>query len=42
MSKREWKLYIEDILESIELIEKYINDIRYEEFINNKKQLMQL
>jgi len=32
MSKREWKLFVEDILESIELIESYINNMELGEF----------
>lgn len=32
MSKREWRLFIEDILESIEKIETYIRDMDFENF----------
>jgi len=37
MSKREWKLFVEDVLESIELIEKYIKGMKNEDFINDRK-----
>lgn len=37
MSKRDLSLYIDDILESIEAIQEYINDIDYEEFLNDRK-----
>lgn len=37
MSKREWKLFVEDILESIELIEKYVQDIEFDTFKKDRK-----
>ena len=37
MSKRDWKLFVEDILESIELIESYITDMNFEEFKNESQ-----
>lgn len=37
MSKRSWKLFIIDILESIEKIENYIAGLSYEEFLNDTK-----
>lgn len=37
MSKRGIKLYIEDILESIDAIEEFTKDIGYEEFCNDRK-----
>lgn len=37
MSKRNWILFVMDILESIEKIEKYISNISYEEFISDEK-----
>lgn len=37
MSKREWKLFIEDILESIDLIEKYTDNMNFEDFKNDRK-----
>jgi len=39
MSKRDWKLFVEDILESIELIESYITDMNFEEFKNDRKTI---
>lgn len=39
MSKREWKLFIKDILESIELIEKYIENMKFDEFIKDRKTI---
>ena len=29
MSRREWKLFVEDIIESTELIEQYIEDLEF-------------
>ena len=37
MSKREWKLFVEDILESIELIEDYVKGMDFDEFKNDRK-----
>jgi len=37
MSKRDWKLFINDILECIEKIENYLSGISYEEFIKDEK-----
>lgn len=37
MSKREWKLFVEDVLESIGLIEKYIEGMKNEDFVNDRK-----
>ena len=37
MSKRDQKLYIEDILESIDAINMYLEDVNYEKFINDYK-----
>ena len=36
MLKREFLLYLEDILESIEKIERYIKNLTYKEFTNNE------
>jgi len=36
---REWKLFIEDILESIELIERYIEDMDFDDFKNDRKTI---
>jgi len=35
MAKRSDKLYLKDIFDSIERIEKYIDNLNYEEFSNN-------
>lgn len=35
MKRRDCKMYIEDILSAINRIEKYINGLEYEEFIQN-------
>ncbi len=37
MSKRNWKLFLMDILESIEKIESYISGLSFEEFIKDEK-----
>jgi len=37
MSKRNWKLFLEDILESIELIENYVTNINFEDFKKDRK-----
>jgi len=37
MSKRDWKLFIMDILECIEKIEYYISGISYRKFIKDSK-----
>ena len=37
MSKRNWELFIFDIIESIEKIEKYIKNLSYEKFISDEK-----
>jgi len=37
MSRRNWRLFIVDILESIEKIENYIMGLSYEEFLNDAK-----
>lgn len=37
MSKREWHLFVEDILESIELIEDYVKGIDFDEFKKDRK-----
>ncbi|MBU2495045.1 MAG: DUF86 domain-containing protein [Candidatus Omnitrophota bacterium] len=39
MSKREWKLFLEDILESIGLIEEYIDNMPFEDFSNDRKTI---
>ncbi len=39
MSKREWRLYIEDILESIDLIENYIESMKLTDFKQDRKTI---
>lgn len=39
MSKREWKLFVEDILESIELVESYVTNMDFENFKNDRKTI---
>mgnify|MGYP001430071181 CR=1 FL=1 len=39
MSKRDWKLFLEDILESIELIEDYIKGMNLDDFRNDRKTI---
>lgn len=39
MSKREWKLFVEDILESIELIEEFVKDMKLEDFKEDRKTI---
>lgn len=39
MSKRNWKLFVVDILESIKKIERYIAGFSYNEFINDEKTI---
>jgi uncharacterized protein with HEPN domain len=37
MYKRNWKLFIIDIMECIKKIEGYIENLSYEDFINDEK-----
>ena len=39
MSKREWKLFVEDILESIELIESYVHTMELSDFTKDRKTI---
>jgi uncharacterized protein with HEPN domain len=39
MSKREWKLFIEDILESIRLIKNYVENMIFDDFKNDRKTI---
>ena len=39
MSKREWKLYVEDILESLELIDRFIENMELDDFRNDRKTI---
>lgn len=35
--KRDSSLYLKDIIENIELIEKFINEMSYNDFVNDEK-----
>lgn len=37
MSKRDWKLFVEDVLECIGKIDKYIKDIKFKDFKSDAK-----
>jgi uncharacterized protein with HEPN domain len=39
MPKREWKLFIEDILESIITIQEYVRDMNFANFKNDRKTI---
>ena len=39
MSNREWKLFVEDILESIELIESYVHTMELSDFTKDRKTI---
>lgn len=39
MSRRDQKLFIDDILEAIYRIEEYTGNIDFEDFINDKKSI---
>jgi len=39
MSKREWKLYAEDILESLDLISQYIGVMDFDDFKEDRKTI---
>jgi len=39
MSERNWKLFIDDILESIQWIEKYVKGMNYDEFSKDRKTI---
>lgn len=39
MSKRDWKLFIEDILESIGLIQQYVEPLNCEQFSQDRKTI---
>ena len=36
MSERDWRLYVEDILEAINFIEDYIENYTFERFISDR------
>jgi uncharacterized protein with HEPN domain len=38
--KRNWKVYLIDIIESIKNIEEYVSGMNYEQFLKDKKQEM--
>ena len=37
MSKRDWRLFVYDMLDSIGKIESYLSDMSYEEFLDDDK-----
>ena len=37
MFEREWKLYVEDILESLDLVEQYVEGMDFDEFRKSRK-----
>lgn len=39
MSRRDWKLFVEDVLESIGLIEHYVNNMDLEDFKTDRKTI---
>lgn len=39
MSKRNWRLFLEDILESIELIKEYTKEMNLDSFRNDRKTI---
>jgi len=39
MSKREWRLFIEDILESIRLIKNYVENMAFDDFKKDRKTI---
>lgn len=39
MSKRDWKLFVEDILESIGLIEDYVGGMDFKDFSHDRKTI---
>jgi len=39
MFKREWKLFVEDILESVEKIEEYVKDMTLDDFKQDRKTI---
>jgi uncharacterized protein with HEPN domain len=39
MSERNWNLFLEDIIESIELIEKYVQNMDYTNFTKDRKTI---
>ncbi len=39
MSKRDWRLFIEDMLESIDLIERYVAQLNFDKFKEDQKTI---
>ncbi|MBI4548365.1 MAG: DUF86 domain-containing protein [Ignavibacteriae bacterium] len=39
MSKRDWKVYAEDILEALERVAAYVEGMRYEDFQRDRKTI---
>ncbi|MBA2123790.1 hypothetical protein B9J78_02460 [bacterium Unc6] len=39
MSKRDWKLFLEDVLESMGLIEGYVKDMNFDNFKSDRKTI---
>ncbi|MEW5807725.1 MAG: DUF86 domain-containing protein [Acidobacteriota bacterium] len=39
MSNRDWKLFVEDILESLSLIEEYARNMEFEDFKKDRKTI---
>jgi len=39
MFRRDWKLFVEDIIESIELIDSYITNMNFENFKDDRKTI---
>ncbi|MBV5349397.1 DUF86 domain-containing protein [bacterium] len=37
MSKRDYRLYVEDILESVRAVESYVDGIDFDTFVNDRK-----
>jgi len=37
MSKRDHRLYVEDILESVRAVESYMDGIHFDTFVNDRK-----
>ena len=39
MSRRDWRLFVEDIIESIDLIESYVKDMELDDFKKDRKTI---
>ena len=39
MSKRQWRLFVEDIIESIDLIESYVEGMDFRKFSDDRKAI---